>query len=675
MKINDIVRILLIADSQNDAEETTSLFRNGGYPTRGHRVESAAELAQLIGEEEWDLLIADADYDPLSLATAMATLLEEQQDLPVIALSGDCTAARPAALAAGVREVITRGDHPHLLHAALREVRAHRLQRESQQVQATLEELQARYELLMGGSQDAIAYITDGMHVDVNEAYASQFGYADPDDLACMPVIDLIAPADQDKFKQFIKGYSQQADESDGATLDIVAQSQGGEEIPLQMRFAPASYEGEHCTQIIIRAGGGAGNEPSPREFLADMAQQLVQCRRQGQGFLTYLQLANLADLQRELGVMAAENITSQLSTLLKRELPQLAIHGRVTADGYAVMSRAGDAQEGHAEASRLLEAIRSHYFEVDGRSARCECSAATVGLHERSPDSIESLIDQAHRGLLEMLDSGPAGQATLYTPPAAPIQLGCGDIDLDELYEEGRLQLRYQPIVSLRGDAGEYYEVQAVLEEKNTSCPAPAELAAAMLSESKGSLFDRWLIFATTKRLAIKRAQGNDTRLIVNITPACLRDQELANWLAVSLNAAGLPPEAVILQLDEAAAKTSIKQTERFFRQLKQIGCTTSLGRFGKLPDSAEVLRHCAAGMVVVRANTLENGLLDDAERQALKRALNDAVDAGATTIVTNVSSAATLATLWQLGAGFIQGAYLQEPTPDMEYEFAEIA
>ena len=39
---------------------------------------------------------------------------------------------------------------------------------------------------------------------------------------------------------------------------------------------------------------------------------------------------------------------------------------------------------------------------------------------------------------------------------------------------------------------------------------------------------------------------------------------------------------------------------------------------------------------------------------------------------LIPNVSSAASLAVLWQLGPDFIQGSYVQDPSPEMSYEFA---
>jgi EAL domain-containing protein (putative c-di-GMP-specific phosphodiesterase class I) len=39
---------------------------------------------------------------------------------------------------------------------------------------------------------------------------------------------------------------------------------------------------------------------------------------------------------------------------------------------------------------------------------------------------------------------------------------------------------------------------------------------------------------------------------------------------------------------------------------------------------------------------------------------------------IIPNVGSAATLAMRWQMGPDFIQGSYVNDPMPSMNYEFS---
>lgn len=678
MRIKDIVRLLVLNESQNEAEELTQLFRNSGYPTRTHRVVSNDELLSLLNEDPWDLLISDDSHPEFRLSTAIETLSNSKADIPVVLLARDEGMSMEEAIEAGVQDRVNKDDHKHLVHVSLREIANRRARLDKDSVKGTLEELQARYELLMGGSQDAIAYITDGMHVDVNDAYASQFGYEDAEDMACMPVVDLIAAADQDKFKSFLRSYSQAA--GNDTQLDIRGQQENGSEVALTMGFSPASYEGEECTQIVIRAGGSASNGSGGQDFrqsFADLAQQLVQLRNsQSEVSLAYVQIDNKVQLREAVGILAADELLGQLAPVLAEACPDALLVNQVSQDGYILLLPGCDSQAAEASCKQVIAAVPQHVFEVEGTTTHCECIASVMAVNHKAAESAEALVNQLYSGIGEILDSGGELKTTVYTPPAVPIQLGSKDVDLDELCDEGRLSLMYQPVVSLRGDPGEYYEVTAVLKDADGSLIDVSQLAAGMHDDKEGSRFDRWIIFSATKLLAQKRTpEGSDTRLLLNVSPSCLRDADLVNWLGLSLNAAGLPAEALAFQLSAVEAEASLKLAERFATSLRKLGCGISLNQIDQASNRDKLLEHVATNMVKVSDEAVEGAQKDDSGRQVLKQVLNDATQVEAGTIVPQVASAATLAALWQLGAAYIQGSYLQEPAPVMEYEFAEIA
>ena len=61
--------------------------------------------------------------------------------------------------------------------------------------------------------------------------------------------------------------------------------------------------------------------------------------------------------------------------------------------------------------------------------------------------------------------------------------------------------------------------------------------------------------------------------------------------------------------------------------------------------------------------------------ETGELKALIDTAKENSIKTILPEVDNAGALATLWQLGTHYIQGSYLQQPSPVMNYEFTEIA
>src|SRR5690606_10267232 len=106
--------------------------------------------------------------------------------------------------------------------------------------------------------EDALAFFSDGMVLNANQAFADLLGYASPDDLDCLPVIDLIAEQDKDKFKAFLKTLGSRPSE-----LGISLMRADGEEFLVPMTLSAATHDGEVCRQILIRqddtAGEGSG--------------------------------------------------------------------------------------------------------------------------------------------------------------------------------------------------------------------------------------------------------------------------------------------------------------------------------------------------------------------------------------------------------------------------------
>ncbi|NLC08434.1 MAG: ferrous iron transporter C, partial [Gammaproteobacteria bacterium] len=79
------IRLLLLEQSQNEAERIVSLFRNAGHATRVHRVCQVTELEQAL-TQSWDLFIAAPSCDELSPEDALMVLQKTARDTSFIML-------------------------------------------------------------------------------------------------------------------------------------------------------------------------------------------------------------------------------------------------------------------------------------------------------------------------------------------------------------------------------------------------------------------------------------------------------------------------------------------------------------------------------------------------------------------------------------------------------------
>ena len=87
MKDTDIIRVLVLNGSLNEAEALVSTMRNAGFAVRATQVGTREAVEEAIEEKAWDLLLT-RDTVNGSDAPAILTLLQERQrDIPVIIIT------------------------------------------------------------------------------------------------------------------------------------------------------------------------------------------------------------------------------------------------------------------------------------------------------------------------------------------------------------------------------------------------------------------------------------------------------------------------------------------------------------------------------------------------------------------------------------------------------------
>lgn len=83
------LRVLLIEDSEDDAELLLRELRRAGYEPTGRRVDTAAGLAAALEEEEaWDVVACDYVLPRFSALSALSLIRKGGYDVPVIIVSG-----------------------------------------------------------------------------------------------------------------------------------------------------------------------------------------------------------------------------------------------------------------------------------------------------------------------------------------------------------------------------------------------------------------------------------------------------------------------------------------------------------------------------------------------------------------------------------------------------------
>jgi signal transduction histidine kinase len=81
-----LLRVLMVEDSEEDAELVGLALRRGGYEIEGHRVDTRETMAEAL-ERDWDVIVADFSMPRFSLSEALRMVKDKGLDTPFLIVS------------------------------------------------------------------------------------------------------------------------------------------------------------------------------------------------------------------------------------------------------------------------------------------------------------------------------------------------------------------------------------------------------------------------------------------------------------------------------------------------------------------------------------------------------------------------------------------------------------
>ncbi|HLM71948.1 MAG TPA: hybrid sensor histidine kinase/response regulator, partial [Polyangiaceae bacterium] len=145
-EVNKSLRVLIVEDSEDDAELLVIDLHRAGYDITFERVEGAEAMAAALDREPWDVVISDWTVPSFGALPALKVVQAKGLDLPFIIMSGTIGEERAVeAMRAGAHDMILKDRRARLIPAVEREVAEARRRAEQRE---TKERLRASEETL-----------------------------------------------------------------------------------------------------------------------------------------------------------------------------------------------------------------------------------------------------------------------------------------------------------------------------------------------------------------------------------------------------------------------------------------------------------------------------------------------------------------------------------------------
>jgi EAL domain-containing protein (putative c-di-GMP-specific phosphodiesterase class I)/GGDEF domain-containing protein len=229
--------------------------------------------------------------------------------------------------------------------------------------------------------------------------------------------------------------------------------------------------------------------------------------------------------------------------------------------------------------------------------------------------------------------------------------------------------QLLFQPIVSLRGEEDEQFQVLLRLQGDDQRLHTAAEVIPAAKRAGLAGAIDRWVLQRCVHLLG-RRASGMRTpRLFVSLSLETMRDPDSPAWLGELLARHQVAGEAISVELQSADATRALADVRRHAIAMKSFGAGLTLSGFEAGVLGERLLQALPADFIKVSPRYLR---LDDAATCSELRALvGRAQESGKRVIAPRVEDARGAAALWAAGVDFIQGNFVQQAGADLAFDF----
>lgn len=692
-EVDKLIRLLIVDEGLHKAEQITSSLRATGMHVRAEFAEDSDDMRGILENKTLDLVLFSLELPEFSLKQAQQLISECGRHVLLIAMiDKPSTDLIVQSINDGAQDAVCSQNLDHLIQVIRREAYCLDQWRKLKRNELQLQESEKRCQSLLANSKDAVAYVHEGMHIYANEVYMDLFGNADFDELEGTPIIDMVDPKQQNEIKTFLRQLSQ--NENDRNQLDLKLLHSSGELIDATLEFSRASYDGEPCTQILIRSTEDTSELEEQinylhqhdlitslynhQFFITELKQSISQAINGLQKSAMILITIDSFQLIRDrVGISGCDVLIADIAQILKAHAVGEQVVARFGAYSYSLLGVFENRQAIEEQAAAIPELIEQHISEIGSQSINGTCSVSVVFIDENTPDNANEIIARAEKTCDRIQQDG-GNNFKVYVPVAGEMtqveEDGLMATAIKEAISKNKIEGLYQPIVSVKSKAGERYISSLAITTSDNKKLQKDDYFAAAERTGLSKTLDRWAILHALKKIAESTKKGRQIEIFVPLHVESIMDPKLAVWLSECITKSKVDSSCLVFIINEGEAVNQLKATKNLYKGIKQMNCKFALDEFGTGLNPFQLVKHIKADYISINKAYVEKLAQSPENQDSIREIATQAAEMGIDSITPGVEDAATLSLFWTLNVDFVQGDFLQPPDKDLNYDFSSM-
>ncbi len=531
-----------------------------------------------------------------------------------------------------------------------------------------------RFRSLVRNSSDVMLILADdGTVTYQSEAVQRVLGYR-PGERVGQSMFDIIHPDDIAAAKatfgellrspELVRVLEGRARHADGSWRDIEVTARNLSEDPavggIVVNYRDVSERRDLERQLVHEAFHDPLTGLANRALFIDRVQHALARRGSVALAVLFLDLDDFKTINDSLGHAAGDHVLQAVAERFRGALRPEDTVCRLGGDEFAILLETNDAALFGIVAERLTDALCSP-FEVAGKQVHI---AGSIGIALSGPETktADELLRNADVAMYTAKGRGKGRtevfEASMHTAALNRLELKA---DLERAVERSELRLRYQPVFDLQD--GQLSGFEALLRWRHPDRGEVMPNDFIPLAEETGLIvpIGEWVLDQACRQAQAWNATGvRPLHISVNISPRQVQDASITSTVRAALDAAGLDPDRLIVELTESGL---MQDDEGRLRELKALGVHIALDDFGTGYSSLSYLSRFPIDILKIDQSFVAQLRPGQTETALVRSVIQLGAAMGLFTVAEGIEDEGQLHRLRELGVNYGQGYLLARP------------
>lgn len=372
--------------------------------------------------------------------------------------------------------------------------------------------------------------------------------------------------------------------------------------------------------------------------------------------------------LLQRLGHGGVERLLRELEQSLGRHLTVNEAATRLDDFRYAILARRDGHEKLQALADQLHDQVHALALQEPTHPLTLSIGVASF---DPLPADLQSLLSRAECAVQSASQAG-GDRVHVWSPVTTESATVMTESVVKRLVKTALAQdglcLLFQPILPLDSHTKGFYEAQIRLRTLGGDELSPADFLAVAARAELMQGIDRWVLQRTWQTMAKQAAHGLPARLLVHQNITTLMASDWFGWLRQQQKqpAPIQVQSQTVLEFQLTEIRRRHHEAATLFRHLAEHGIDVCVANVTGSEDEAHLLARLGVHLAKL---TIAMGRTTD--QAYLVKSIHTLRLQGVDVIVPGIDSPDDLRRVWMCRPDFIQGHYLQLPSPDLNFDF----